>query len=137
MFQSAYPAHFLGGVYGADGSRLDEVHDTGWVALTLANCNQASGWAACAVRVKESVVFVRGAVTLSASMTSSSTASRQPTTLPAGCRPAQNMLVNSGPRSNYACIEIDADGAVKLWNRIGAALGTSEVISLSAVFPVD
>ena len=137
LFQAAYPAHFLGGVYGADGNRLDEVHDTGWVALTLTNCNQASGWAACAVRVKEGVVFVRGAVTLSASMTSSSTASRQLTTLPTGCRPAQNMLVNSGPRSNYACIEIDADGAVKLWNRIGAALGTSEVISLSAVFPAD
>ncbi len=32
---------------------------------------------------------------------------------------------------------ITADGKVLLWNRIGAALGTSEVISLSAVFPAD
>ncbi len=137
LFQSAYPAHFHGGVYGASGDRLDEVHDTGWQALTLSNCNQVSGWAACAYRVKEGIVFVRGAVTLSASMSSSSTVSRQLTTLPEGCRPAANMLVNAGSRANISSIEIDADGKVLLWNRIGAAIGTTEVISITAVFPTD
>ena len=137
IFESAYPAYLRGGVYGADGTRLDQADDTGWVALTLENCAQASGWAACAVRRIRGVVYLRGAVLLSASMSSSATASRQLTTLPSGYRPAANMLVNSGARSNYSCIEIDADGAVKLWNRIGAAIGTSEVVSISAVFPIN
>ncbi len=137
LFQSAFPSFFLGGVYGADGGRIDQVHDTGWLVLTLMNCSQATGWAACAVRVKEGVVFVRGAVILSASMSSSSTTSRQLTTLPEGCRPAANMLVNAGSRANVSSIEIDADGKVMLWNRLGAALGTNEVISLTATFPIQ
>ena len=138
LFQSAYPAHFYNGVYGADGSRLDEVHDTGWVALTLESLFlQASGWATCAVRLKDGIVYVRGAVTIKNSMGSSGTVFKQITTLPDGFRPPQNMLVNSGARSNYTSVEIDADGAVKFWNRQGAAVGTSEVISICATFPVD
>lgn len=137
IFESAYPAYFRGGLWGADGKRIDQADDTGWVALTLTNCAQASGWAACAVRRIRGVVYLRGAVTLSASMPSSASASRQLTTLPEGYRPAANMLAGAGARSNISSVEIDAGGAVLLWNRIGAAIGTSEVISLTAVFPAD
>ena len=138
IFESAYPAYMRGGVYGADGSRLDEVHDTGWVALTLESLFiQASGWAACAVRLKDGIVYVRGAVTITSSMGSSGSVFKLITTLPDGFRPPQNMLVNSGARSNYTSVEIDADGSVKFWNRQGAAVGTSEVISICATYPVD
>ena len=82
-------------------------------------------------------MYVRGAVTIKSSMGSSGTVFKQITTLPDGFRPPQNMLVNSGARSNYTSVEIDADGAVKFWNRQGAAVGTSEVISICATFPVD
>lgn len=137
IFESAYPAHFYAGIYDANGNRVDGGSDTGWQSLTLTNCSQASGWAVCACRKINGIVYVRGAVTLSASMSSSGSASLTLTTLPDGFRPAANFLVNSGARANYSSIEIDSDGSVKLWNRIGAAIGTTEVVSITATFPLS
>ena len=142
-FECDYYAYFnegmivKGGIIyeDADGVQSILTQDTGWIALTLTNCTQASGWAECAYRLKAGIVYVRGAVTLSSSMSSSSTTSRTLTTLPMTARPAANMLVNAGARANTTNIEIDSDGTVSLWNRMGAAIGTSEVISITATFP--
>lgn len=137
IFESAYPAHFYAGIYDANGNRVDGGSDSGWQSLTLTNCSQASGWAVCACRKINGIVYVRGAVTLSASMISSGSTSLTLTTLPDGFRPAANFLANSGARANYSSIEIDSDGSVKLWNRIGAAIGTTEVVSITATFPLS
>ncbi len=138
LFQVAYPAKFLAGIWGEDGNRVDEVHDTDWEALTLsANCAQASGWATCAYRVLNGIVYIRGAVNLAAAMSSSSSNTLLLTTLPSGARPAGQMLVAAGGRGNVASIEIHTDGEVHLMNRTGSSMTTSEVISLTAAFPAD
>lgn len=140
LFEVAYETHFGSKVYDENGLEINGAGytppDTGWVAITLdSTCTQASGWATCAYRVIQGIVYIRGAVYLAASMTSSASTSRTLFTLPSEACPAANMLCHAGPRSNIASIEIDSDGSVKLWNRLGAALGTTEVISLTATYP--
>lgn len=135
IFESAYPAYFRNGIYDQNGNPIGAADDSGWQALTPENSSQASGWAPCAVRRLNGVIYVRGAVTLSAVLSSSQ--SRKVATLPDGYRPPYNMLVNGGARNNYTCIEIDADGSVLFWNRVGSNITTSEIISISAVFCAD
>ena len=136
-FEVAYPAYFYNVIYDQNGKALDG-SDTGWQSITLdSTCTQDTAFATVAYRVKQGIVYVRGAVRLASSMTSSQTVSRTLFTLPVGARPAENMLINSGTKLNYSCVEVDSDGTVKLWNRIGAAVGTNEPVSVTCSFPVD
>lgn len=136
-FECAFDAHFYGGIYDANGNPVSG-DDTGWQALTLdSSCAQASGFAPCAVRRVGKLVLVRGAVNLTSSMTSSSTTPRTLCTLPSGFRPPYDMRAGSAAGTNATALQIDADGTVKLWNQIGAALGTNQIISLTATFTID
>lgn len=137
-FESAFKAIFYAGIFDGNGNPIGAVDDTGWQSLTLDNtCTQDSAFATCAYRVKAGIVYLRGAVNLAQSMSSSGTVSRTLLTLPSAARPAQAMIVSAGSRANVSSIEIGADGTVKLWNRIGAAIGTTEAISLTASYPAD
>jgi len=136
-FECAFDAHFYGGIYDAQGNPVSG-EDTGWQALTLdSTCAQATDFAPCAVRRVGKLVLVRGAVNLTSSMTSSSTTPRALCTLPDGFRPPYNMRAGAAAGTNATALQIDADGTVKLWNHIGAALGTNQIISLTATFTID
>jgi len=127
---------FNGTITDSNGQPINGGTDSGWVNLTLdANtCKQDTNFVTCSVRKKNGLVCIRGAVTLKTSMSSSSSATVSLLQLPVGYRPSGTMLINSGSKANYSSIQIDSDGTMKLWNRTGSPIGTSEPISISACF---
>lgn len=142
LFQSAYPAHFLNGIYDGNGNRIDAPGlDTGWESMTLTGCSAVSGEPAM-TRKLMGIVFLRGAVRLSAALSSgsagASTGKLKIATLPAALRPgytvdkAIKMDHTAAPIRMY----INSSGEVYLENRCGTAIGTNVDINLGITYAI-
>ncbi len=137
LFQSAYPAHFLAGAYGADGNRIDVSDDTGWQAVTLVNSAAYDSTTTPMARRRNKVIFVKGAIKLNATLSSyaqGATNRTQIGTLPTGIRPADNYQFSIVVEARYIKFIIETDGKMYLMNHCGNAVGTSLKISLACSF---
>ena len=137
LFQSAYPAHFLGGAYGADGNRIDVSDDTGWQALMLVNSTSYDSTTMPMARRRNKIIYVKGAIKLNASLASYAqgvTTRTQIGTLPTGIRPADNYQFSIVVDARYIKLIIEADGKMYLMNHCGNAVGSSLKISLACSF---
>ncbi len=140
LFQSAYPAHFLGGAYGADGNRIDVSDDTGWQALTLVNSTAYDSTTTPKARRRNKVIYVKGAIKLNASLSSyaqGNTTRTQVGTLPTGIRPGDNYQFSIVVEARYIKLIVETDGKMYLMNHCGNAVGTSLKISLACCFLED
>ena len=140
LFQSAYPAHFLGGAYGADGNRIDVSDDTGWQALTLVNSAAFDSSLTPMARRRNKVIYVKGAIKLSATLSSYAQGAANRTqigTLPTGIRPSDNYQFSIVADARYIKLIIETDGKMYLMNHCGNAVGTSLKISLACSFMED
>ena len=140
LFQSAYPAHFLAGAYGADGSRIDVSDDTGWQAVTLVNSAAYDSTTTPMARRRNKVIFVKGAIKLNATLSSyaqGATNRTQIGTLPTSIRPADNYQFSIVVEARYIKFIIETDGKMYLMNHCGNAVGTSLKITLACSFMED
>ena len=137
LFQSAYPAHFLGGAYGADGNRIDVSDDTGWQALTLVNSTAYDSTTTPMARRRNKVIYVKGAIKLNAQLSSyaqGNTTRTQIGTLPTGILPGDNYQFSIVVEARYIKLIIETDGKMYLMNHCGNAVSTSLKISLACTF---
>ena len=137
LFQSAYPAHFLAGAYGADGNRIDVSDDTGWQAVTLVNSAAYDSTTTPMARRRNKVIYVKGAIKLNATLSSYAQGAANRTqigTLPTGIRPADNYQFSIVVEARYIKFIIEADGKMYLMNHCGNAVGASLKISLACSF---
>ncbi len=140
LFQSAYPAHFLAGAYGADGNRIDVSDDTGWQAVTLVNSAAYDSTTTPMARRRNKVIYVKGAIKLNATLSSyaqGATNRTQIGTLPTGIRPADNYQFSIVVEARYIKFIIETDGKMYLMNHCGNAVGASLKISLACSFMED
>ncbi|MBQ7153204.1 MAG: hypothetical protein IJR83_04610, partial [Clostridia bacterium] len=140
LFQSAYPAHFLGGAYGADGNRIDVSDDTGWQALTLVNSTAYDSTTTPMARRRNKVIYVKGAIKLNATLSSyaqNATQRTQVATLPTGILPGDNYQFSIVVEARYIKLIIETDGKMYLMNHCGNAVGSSLKISLACTFMED
>ena len=140
LFQSAYPAHVLGGAYGADGSRIDVSDDTGWQALTLVNSTAYDSTTTPMARRRNKVIHIKGAIKLNASLSSYAQGAAQRTqvaTLPTGILPGDNYQFSIVVEARYIKLIIETDGKMYLMNHCGNAVGSSLKISLACNFMED
>ena len=140
LFQSAYPAHFLGGAYGADGNRIDVSDDTGWQALTLVNSAAFDSSLTPMARRRNKVIYVKGAIKLNATLSSYAQGAANRTqigTLPTGIRPSDNYQFSIVADARYIKLIIETDGKIYLMNHCGNAVGTSLKITLACSFMED
>ena len=140
LFQSAYPAHFLGGAYGADGKRIDVSDDTGWQAVTLVNSTTYDSNTTPMARRRNKVIYVKGAIKLNASLSSyaqGNTTRTQVGTLPTGIRPGDNYQFSIVVEARYIKLIVETDGKMYLMNHCGNAVGSSLKISLACSFMED
>jgi len=128
---------FTGTITDANGNVIGVQTDSGWQSITLDNGTQHADYAPCGVRKIGNMVYVRGVITPNTAIPSSGSTATLVATLPAGYRPPYNMIMNGAGIPQATSLEIDADGSVKVWNRVGASLGTSERISLTSFFFTD
>ena len=140
LFQSAYPAHFLAGAYGADGNRIDVSDDTGWQAVTLVNSAAYDSTTTPMARRRNKVIYVKGAIKLNAQLASyaqGATNRTQIGTLPTGIRPTDNYQFSIVVEARYIKFIIETDGKMYLMNHCGNAVGASLKISLACSFMED
>ena len=140
LFQSAYPAHFLGGAYGADGNRIDVSDDTAWQALTLVNSTAYDSTTIPMARRRNKVIYVKGAIKLNAQLSSyaqGNTTRTQIGTLPTGIRPGDIYQFSIVVEARYIKLIIETDGKMYLMNHCGSAVGTSLKVSLACTFMED
>ena len=140
LFQSAYPAHFLGGAYGADGNRIDVSDDTGWQALTLVNSTAYDSTTTPMARRRNKVIYIKGAIKLNATLSSYAQGAAQRTqvaTLPTGILPGDNYQFSIVVEARYIKLIIETDGKMYLMNHCGNAVGASLKISLACSFMED
>ena len=140
LFQSAYPAYFLAGAYGADGNRIDVSDDTGWQAVTLVNSAAYDSTTTPMARRRNKVIYIKGAIKLNATLSSyaqGATNRTQIGTLPTGIRPADNYQFSIVADARYIKLIIETDGKMYLMNHCGNAVGASLKISLACSFMED
>ena len=140
LFQSAYPAHFLGGAYGADGNRIDVSDDTDWQALTLTNSTAYDSATTPMARRRNKVIYIKGAIKLNAALSSYTQGASQRTqvaTLPSGILPGDNYQFSIVVEARYIKLIIETDGKMYLMNHCGNAVGSSLKISLACSFLED
>ena len=140
LFQSAYPAHFLAGAYGADGNRIDVSDDTGWQAVTLVNSAAYGSTTTPMARRRNKVIYVKGAIKLNATLSSyvqGATNRTQIGTLPTSIRPSDNYQFSIVVEARYIKFIIETDGKMYLMNHCGNAVGASLKISLACSFMED
>ena len=140
LFQSAYPAHFLSGAYGADGNRIDVSDDTGWQALTLVNSTAYDSTTTPMARRRNKVIYVKGAIKLNATLASYAQGALTRTqigTLPTGILPGDNYQFSIVVEARYIKLIIETDGKMYLMNHCGNAVGASLKISLACSFMED
>lgn len=126
-FESAYPAHFSGGIYDANGLQLDG--DTGWIDLTLATdvtAHDASFAVTPQYRKIANRVFIRGHI-----YTSVPSGGRAIATLPEGFRPSSGTHYDIGEcgGQRISRIYVDVNGNLRCeWvYAIGGTAYTSEL----------
>ena len=140
LFEVGYKAHFRQAVYGADGNRLDVVHDTGWVAITLVNSAAYDSTTTPMARRRNGVIYIKGAIKLNASLSSyaqGNTTRTQVGTLPTGICPSDNYQFSIVVEARYIKLIIETDGKMYLMNHCGNVVATTLKISLACNFMED
>ena len=141
LFQSAYPAHFLNGIYDSNGNRVDVPDDdTGWQSMTLVGCTEWATDTPVRVRKKSGVIYIRGAIRLNTQMSSYAQAATNRTqiaTLPSAMAPAYNYQFSIVAEARYIKLIIETDGKMYLMNHCGNAVGTGVRIPLTCNYLAD
>lgn len=121
-----------GNLYLHNGNVI--VVDPSWEQLILSGCTEDQN-NPCKVSKRNGIVYLRGSVKLTSALNDQSSVTL--CTVQSGYRPPYNILIGAGTMQNRACIEIDINGNIKLHNNTGSTINTTEVVFLTASYPID